>query len=93
MAKNPQLIQLEEGLNSKEDRLQKRGEAAESLSESASQNGLNSGIKISPDVEVLLKGAYYNPSSPASFSGVEKLYQFVKKMVNLKIPGDLFNSG
>ena len=84
MIKNPQLIQLEEGLNSKEERLQNRGEAAGSLSESANQNGLNSGIKISPDVEVLLKDAYYNPSSPASFSGVEKLYDFMKKMINIR---------
>ena len=83
MTKNPQIIHLEEGLNSKDDRLQNRGEAAESLAESTNQNGLNSGIKISPDVEVFLKDAYYNPSSPASFSGVEKLYQFVKKMVNI----------
>ena len=85
MTKNPQLIRLEEGLNSKEDRLQNRGEAAESLSQSANQNGLNSGIKISPDVEVLLKDSYYNPSSPACFSGVEKLYEFVKKNGQYKI--------
>ena len=70
---------MEEGLNSKEERLQNRGEETGSLLESANQNGLNSGIKISPDVEVLLKEAYYNPSSPTSFSGVEKLYNFVKK--------------
>ena len=79
MTKNPQLIQLEEGLNSKEDRLQKKGEEAKSLSGSTNQNGLNSGIKISPDVEVLLKDAYYDPSSPTSFSGAEKLYQILKK--------------
>ena len=84
---------MEEGLNSKEDRLQNRGEEAESLSESANQGGLNSGIKISPDVEVILKDAYYNPSSPASFSGAEKLYQFLKKMVNTRLQGDLLNSG
>ena len=90
--KNPQLILMEEGLNSKEDRLQNRGVEAGSLSESANQHGLNSGIKISPDVELVLKDAYYNPSSPASFSGVEKLYQFFKKKVNTRFQGDLLRS-
>ena len=41
-------------------------------------------MKISPDVEVLHKDAYYNPSSPTSFSGVAKLYQFMKKMVSIR---------
>ena len=29
--------------------------------------------------ENYLKNIYYNPSNPASFSGPDKLYQFVKK--------------
>ena len=64
-----------------------------SLSESTNQHGLNSGIKISPDVEIVLKEVYYNPSSPASFSGAEKLYQFLKKVVNTRFQGELLNSG
>ena len=76
---------MEEGLNSKEDQLQNRGEETGSLSESANQHGLNSGIKISPDLEIVLKEAYYNPSSPLSFSGFEKLYQFLKKNDQYKI--------
>ena len=81
MSKKSQVIPLEEGLHKEEegDQLKNRGEAAGSLSESANPSGSNFGIKISPDVETILKEAYYNPSSPASFGGVEKLYQFVKK--------------
>ena len=30
-------------------------------------------------LENYLKNIYYNPSNPASFSGSDKLYQFVKK--------------
>ena len=36
-------------------------------------------------MEIVLKEAYYNPSSPASFSGFEKLYQFLKKNGQYKI--------
>ena len=34
-------------------------------------------------LENYLKNIYYNPSNPASFSGPDKLYQFVKKMGNI----------
>ena len=38
------------------------------------------------DIEYL-EDIYFKPSHPASFSGVEKLYQTVKKRVNLKLEG------
>ena len=47
--------------------------------------GSNSGLKKSSKLENYLKQVYYNPKNPASFSEVERLYQYVKQHSQFKI--------
>ena len=42
------------------------------------QNGSNSGTKISDEEEQILSNAYYNPRSPVAFSGIKKIYKYLK---------------
>ena len=42
------------------------------------QNGSSIGIKISDDVENVLTQLFYNPRSPVAFSGVAKIYNYLK---------------
>ena len=42
------------------------------------QNGSNSGTKISDEEDQILTDAYYNPRSPVTFSGMQKIYKFLK---------------
>ena len=42
------------------------------------QNGLNSGTKISDEEDQILTDVYYNLRSPVAFSGMQKIYKFLK---------------
>ena len=42
------------------------------------QNGLNSGTKISDEEDRILTDVYYNLRSPVAFSGMQKIYKFLK---------------
>ena len=46
------------------------------------RNGSSTGIKISDDVENVLNQLFYNPRSPVAFSGVNKLYNYLKNNKN-----------
>ena len=42
-------------------------------------DGSKNGKKISDDIERHLAKIYYDTKNPASYSGIEKLYNYVKK--------------
>ena len=42
------------------------------------QNDLNSGTKISDEEDRILTDVYYNLRSPVAFSGMQKIYKFLK---------------
>ena len=42
------------------------------------RNGSNSGTKISDEENDYLQGIYYNPRSPVTFSGFQRMYEFLK---------------
>ena len=46
---------------------------------SKSQIGSKDGLKMSSKLESKLQKLYYDPKSPVAFSGVDKIYRYLKK--------------